>query len=225
MKQLYLAANWKSNKTIAEAKAWVSAFSSRIQNIKVSSTVQIILYPSFTALDVVKKEIEHFRLPVQTGVQTISSFPSGAYTGEISASMVSGIASWVLIGHSERRSYFGETDDVLIKKVEQAKSENMNIMYCVGDEQSSVPLQVDVIAYEPVAAIGSGKAQNPEEAERFCRDIKAKYPGKPVLYGGSVTADNAGTFCSQASIDGVLVGKAGLDPEAFLRIYSAVSSL
>jgi len=220
MKQLYLVANWKSNKTIEESITWIQSASWRT-NLKLKEGIIFILCPPFIALATLKDEIQKANFPILLGVQNISQFGNGAYTGEISAQMLKGLVEYVLVGHSERRKYFSENDDMLFKKVEQVKLAGLKVIYCVESSTVSVPLQVDLIAYEPIAAIGSGKPENPEDAERVCKQIKEKHTNIPILYGGSVTPDNIAMYLKQPSIDGALVGGASLDPERFFHLIEA----
>jgi len=225
MKHLYLVANWKSNKSVNESIEWIRTFKSQVSTLKLKENIHLILCVPFTVVTSLHEEMKSLDVPLYLGVQDISSFPNGAYTGEVSASMVKGIAQWTIIGHSERRKYFHETDDVLLKKVQQGVSEGLHIIYCIESSDVSVPLQIDAIAYEPVSAIGSGKAQPPQDAEIVCRQIKTLHPNVSILYGGSVNPDNIAEFCKQPSIDGVLVGTASLDPDKFFHLIEAVSSL
>jgi triosephosphate isomerase len=149
------------------------------------------------------------------GAQDVSAFGDGAYTGEVSARQIKELADWVIIGHSERRKYFSETDELLAKKEEQAKSAGLKIIYCVPNDSTDIPKGVDVVAYEPVWAIGTGKSDTPENANAVIATIKATSQVPVVLYGGSVTAANVASFVGQPSIDGVLAGGASLDPVTF----------
>ncbi len=157
--------------------------------------------------------------------QDVSPFATGAYTGEISAAQIKEFAEWVIIGHSERRKYFGETDVMLEEKVKQANEAGLQIIFCVQDETTSVPQGVHVVAYEPVWAIGTGKTDSPENANAVISKIKDKTHVNICIYGGSITHENVKSFVDMPSIDGVLPGGASLDPEKFsLLIRSAVSS-
>jgi len=124
----------------------------------------------------------------------------------------------VIIGHSERRKNFGETDDILAKKVQQAKSAGLKIIYCVPDGNTDVPQGVDVVAYEPVWAIGTGESDTPEHANTVVADIKATSQVHTVLYGGSVTPDNVASFVAQPDIDGALPGGASLNAGTFAAL-------
>ncbi|MBI4065144.1 triosephosphate isomerase [Candidatus Gottesmanbacteria bacterium] len=226
MKKLFIAGNWKSNKGIVEAQEWLQSFKSQISNHNDQlSNICTILCAPFTLLYLLKQEIDHLHISIELGAQDVSPYDVGAYTGEVSASQIKEFARWVIIGHSERRKYFLENDAVLQKKVEQAKSVGLQIIYCVPDESTSVPSQVDVVAYEPIWAIGTGKTDTPENANRVIQEIKSKTKASVVIYGGSVTADNVASFVSQESIHGVLPGGASLDPEKFYKIITRSSSI
>ena len=202
-KRLFIAGNWKSNKTIVEAKEWVDAFKIQPNN------ATVVLCVPFTLLSVMKSP--NFRL----SAQNISPFPDGAYTGEVSARQVKEVAEWVIIGHSERRNYFGETDDLLVSKVERAKEAGLQVIFCVQDEYTLVPDSVSVVAYEPIWAIGTGKTETPENANAVISKIKEKTNISVCIYGGSVTHENVRSFVDMDAIDGVLPGGASLDPKKF----------
>ena len=220
MKQLYLVANWKSNKTVEEAQNWLL----QLKFSKKSDNLTIILCAPYTTLAVLKYAIGQAQLPILLGAQTVSSFPNGAYTGEISAQMLKGLVEHIIIGHSERRKYFNENDAMLFEKTKQAKLVDMKVIYCVENWNVSIPPDVSKIAYEPPTAIGSGKAEDPNTAEAVCKRLKDQYRGIPILYGGSVTSENIVSFLKQPSIDGALVGGASLDTLQFARLVEAISS-
>lgn len=213
-----IAGNWKSNKTTADALRWLQDFKDHAGPIP--SYITVILCVPFTLLYTVKEKIKEYSLPVVLGAQNVSPFPEGAETGEESARMVRDLADWVIIGHSERRKNFGETDELLAKKVVQAKEAGLKIIYCVPDDHTPIPKDVDVAAYEPVWAIGTGESDTPENANSVITHIKAKSQVPTVLYGGSVTAANIASFTGQPSIDGVLAGGASLDPEKFADLIT-----
>lgn len=213
MKHLLIAGNWKSNKTISEAMEWL---------LKLSAIHRtIVLCVPYTLLSVMKKEIDRLKLPIGLGAQDVSPFDEGAYTGEVTARMVKELADWVIIGHSERRKYFSETDEMLKNKVDKAQKAGLKIIFCVGDDATPVPAGVDVVAYEPVWAIGTGKTDLPENANAVISSIKSKTGVPLVIYGGSVTAQNVASFTAQPLIDGVLPGGASLDPEKFRCLVEA----
>lgn len=215
MKQLFIVANWKSNKTSLEAKEWFDTIS-HLQNP--ISNKQIIICSSFTLLQTVQSITKQRQLPFELGAQDTSPFDKGAYTGEINGIQIKEFASHVIIGHSERRKNFHETDDVLQKKVEQAKKCGLTVIFCVQDETTAIPDNVDIVAYEPIFAIGSGKPDTPENANEVAQKIKENKSIQYVLYGGSVGSENVHSFTMLEHIDGVLVGGASLDPEEFAKI-------
>lgn len=225
MKQIFVAGNWKSNRTISEASLWLQKWNAKCQisNIKWENA-DIVLCVPYTLLSFFHDQIQTLKLPIQLGAQDVSPYPSGAYTGEVNARQIKELADWVIIGHSERRKHFGETDVVLAQKVQQAKSEGLKIIYCVPDQKTAIPDEVDVVAYEPVMAIGTGVSEDPELANVVISGIKLRSHLSKVIYGGSVTADNAGLFVSQPAIDGILPGGASLDAEKFYQLIQMATS-
>ena len=221
MKQFYLVANWKSNKTVPEAKEWILAFGHLLSDKKIPTNVTIILCAPFTVSALLQEEITTLHVPIHLGVQTISSYPSGAFTGEVSAQMVKGLVEYVLIGHSERRRYFHETDEELFNKSKEASDNGLKIIYCVEGADQAVPSEAVAVLYEPKSAIGSGISEDPIISAHMCEKISEKNNHVPVLYGGSVTEKTMNGFISQASISGVGVGGASLKPEQFIQLIEA----
>lgn len=216
MKPLLIAGNWKSNKKTADALQWLQDFKAHAGPIP--SYVTVVLCVPFTLLYLAKEAIKADSLPLVLGAQNVSPFPDGAQTGEESARQIKEFSDWVIIGHSERRKNFGETDDILVKKVLQAKSAGLKIIYCVPDGKTAVPQGVDVVAYEPVWAIGTGESDTPGHANAVIADIKAASQVHTVLYGGSVTPDNVALFVAQPDIDGALPGGASLNAGTFAAL-------
>ncbi|TSC66103.1 MAG: Triosephosphate isomerase [Microgenomates group bacterium Gr01-1014_80] len=214
MKNLWIIANWKSNKTIQEALDWISIVGSKLEK---RENLKVIVCPTFSALSEVKKAITVGNFPLMVGSQDLSPFPEGAYTGEEAASMLQQFIGLSIIGHSERRQNFGETDETVAKKVKQALDNQIIPLVCVQGKETPVPEGVKLIAYEPIFAIGTGNPDTPENANEVTENFKEKY-GAEVLYGGSVTSENVKNFVSMENISGVLVGGASLDPEEFVRI-------
>lgn len=224
MKNIWIIANWKSNKTIAEALDWVSKVGPQIPK---KDNLKVVVCPTFSCLSEVKKAITVGGFPLMVGSQDLSPFGAGAYTGEEPAPLLNQIIDLAIIGHSERRYNFGETDEMIAKKATQAKEFNIIPLVCVQDEEAQVPNDCKMIAYDPSWAIstgltntpGAGKVANPEDADKVAAMFKQKYgEDLEVIYGGSVTSENAKGFISQTNISGVLPGNASLDPEEFVRI-------
>lgn len=212
MKRQYIIANWKSNKTEVETRSWFAKISNNVNK-------EIIICPAFTVLSWAKKLIDQYSLPFKLGAQNISPFDEGSYTGEINGRQIQEFAQYVIIGHSERRRYFHEDEEILEKKVKMALSAGLIPIFCVEDSKASIPGGVTIVAYEPTLAIGTGNPDTPQNANATAKDIKDKSPGvRYVLYGGSVTAKNVNEFTRLPNLDGVLVGGASLNPSEFFEI-------
>lgn len=217
MEKLFIIANWKSHKTSNEAKSWAQGLLGF--QFPESHEKETIICPPFTSLPILKTFIDENNLPIKMGAQNVSQFEEGAYTGEISAREVGEFAEYVIIGHSERRKNFSETDEILAEKVQKALSQNLIPIFCVQGADTLIPEGVKLVAYEPIFAIGTGLPDTPEDAEMVSKKIKEKYSFVQfVLYGGSVTPEDVNTFTQMQSVDGVLVGGASLDPEKFRQI-------
>lgn len=245
-----IAGNWKMNLDHLQAIALVQKLSWTLGDVKHNfSAAQVAVFPPFTDLRSVQTLIAADKLALQLGAQDVSAHPPGAHTGEIAAEFLAKLdTTFVLVGHSERRSDHGETDDVVAAKLRRVLACGMTPLLCIGESaddreqhgSSTVPIaQLEaalngvsassdlVVAYEPVWAIGTGHAASPNEAQEvICaiRDSIAQTLGDDaatrtrVLYGGSVKSDNVASFLREPDIDGVLVGGASLDAEEFARI-------
>jgi triosephosphate isomerase (TIM) len=226
MKDIIIAGNWKSNKSISEAELWMKAFAPLVltQREKLGNTKIIICSP-FLDLTTLKHYVDELDLPIELGAQDVSPFPEGAYTGEVTAKMLTEVSQWVIVGHSERRKYLHEADEELVNETKRAKEAGLKVIYCVSDDQMLVPAEADVIGYEPTWAIGTGKTDTPENANSVITNIKAKFAITKAVYGGSVTADNVATFMGQPAIDGALIGGASLDPAKFMNLIINASSI
>lgn len=220
-KTLWVIANWKSNKTIEEALHWLSLVGPKLpyrENIKV------VVCPTFLALEEMKKAIQVGNFPILLGAQNLSPFPEGAYTGEEAARLLKGIVDLAILGHSERRRNFGETDEMIKNKVAQANQNGITPLVCVQSEDALVPEGCRLVAFEPFEAIGSGHPDTPEDADLVAQGLNKKYAEDlTVLYGGSVTADNVQAFVSRDHLFGVLVGGSSLEPDEFVKIVENCS--
>lgn len=250
----FIAGNWKMYKTIAEARQLVSEMIPGLQAVK---GVDKVLCPPFTDLLAVKAMLEGTEIGL--GAQNMHWESAGAFTGEVSPVMLAEICQYVIIGHSERRAYFGETDDTVNRKVKAAISHGLVPIMCIGEtlqeneagttkqvlEKQLAGGLVDVslseatesgkvnliIAYEPVWAIGTGKAATSNGANAVISDVIRPALANifsnqiaqsiRVLYGGSVKAANAVEYFKQPDIDGALVGGASLKVEEFIPIVQA----
>lgn len=225
MKKLYVLGNWKSNKTMDEAAFWIDTYSKKQKNLPENITV--IVCPAFHHVSLFDKQT----CSVALGVQDISAFDTGAYTGEIAASMLEGLVTYAMIGHPERRIHFSETNEQVAEKVKKVLAHNIKPVVCVShmDQVRSLRTLVPeyakngVILYEPTGAIGTGIAGTPESANNAAKEIINILGNAPVLYGGSVVPENVSGFINEEYISGVGVGGASLDAEKFIQLISYVS--
>ena len=251
MRTPIVAGNWKMNKTVEEARSLVFSMSLKLREIE---GVERVLCPPFPALVAVSALLQG--TDIGLGAQNLHWEEKGAFTGEVAPNMIAEFCQYVIIGHSERRAYFGETDETVNRKLHAAMSHNLTPIVCVGEtedeyesdrtgevvrRQISLGLaDVDsakaariVVAYEPVWAIGTGKASSPENANAVLaghiRPALADLFGADmaqairIQYGGSVNGSNADEFFGQPDIDGALVGGASLKTDEFVAIAQAAS--
>ena len=244
-----VAGNWKLNKTAAEAKALINEM---LPGLEAVATVENLICPPFLAIPAAAELLKGSK--VALGAQNVFWEEKGAFTAEVAPNMVAEFCRFVIIGHSERRAYFGETDETVNKRVKAAMAHELIPVVCVGEtlaqnEAGETNVVVSrqmrdglagltvanaselVIAYEPVWAIGTGKAAYPDDASRVIG--KAIRPvltdlfgeeiaqGVRVLYGGSVKPGNAAEFFSEEEVDSALVGGASLKAADFIGITEA----
>ena len=237
MRKIVIAGNWKMHKTQAESREFLQGFLPLLK--EESEQRELVLCAPFTALTALSTNLHGSR--VRVGAQNIHWEDSGAYTGEISGLMLSEIGvRYVVVGHSERRQYFGETDETVNKRLKAAQRHGLRPILCVGETKQQrdagetealifsqlekdlvdVDQQNLVIAYEPIWAIGTGETCASNEANRVIGLIRSKLknPKVSIQYGGSVKPGNIDEIMAQSEIDGALVGGASLQPESFARI-------
>ncbi|MEK7166201.1 MAG: triose-phosphate isomerase family protein [Patescibacteria group bacterium] len=222
----YIVGNWKSNKTVAEAVLWWQEFSALWRKSPPDiSHIKVILCPAFIHLQLLDSLIKLTTIPLHLGLQDVSGFPGGAYTGQVSAQMAKDMAHFTLVGHSERRKYVKETDVELGAKVNQAVAFGIEPIYCVQSEEMTIPSNCQTVAYEPVWAIGTGTPDTPQNARKVAGAIKASHSEvKTVIYGGSVTAQNVAAYVEESQIGGVLPGGASLTPLSFYQLILNAAS-
>ncbi len=255
MRKPFVAGNWKMYKNIAETRHLVSELVPGLQAVQ---GVEKVLCPPFTSLLAASSLIEG--TDIGLGAQNLHWEASGAFTGEISPAMVAELCKYVIIGHSERRAYFGETDETVNLKVRAAMQYGLIPIVCVGETLQEneanrtfevvsrqvreglkgLSLTADeltqpslVVAYEPVWAIGTGKAATADGANAVIKDVirgalsdkfgSAVAQAVRILYGGSVKGANAAEFFTQPDIDGALVGGASLKADEFIKIVQAAA--
>lgn len=245
MPETVVVGNWKMNTNLGQALELAAGIGNQLKNVP---GVQVVLCPPFPFLSSVGEALRGSA--VQLGAQNMHWEDSGAFTGEVAAQMLQGLCEYVILGHSERRQLFGETDELINRKIRSALSHGLRPILCVGetlDERESGKAKtvvaeqvrrgladiVDItslaVAYEPVWAIGSGLAATPEIAAEVMsegilevlRELYADAGSEvPLLYGGSVNPSNIGEFAAQTSIHGALVGGASLQVSQFVQIVN-----
>jgi len=259
MKKIYLYGNWKMNMTRGETEGFYRDFNELVKDAQLSAaigeTLEAAVFPPFTSLaaaEAASKTCAPGKAPF-LGAQNAYFESKGAFTGDISMPMLKDIGcTHVILGHSERRTIFGETDGLIAKKVKAALDAQLVPVFCYGETLeeresnqtfdvisrqlqalsvlSAAELEKIVYAYEPVWAIGTGKTATSGQAQEACAYSK-KLLGEmgakvvAVLYGGSVKPDNAKELLSMDAIDGALVGGASLKAETFLQIYRGYAGI
>lgn len=224
-----IIANWKANKTVAEALEWLKEFQNRKKTEKTNlKKAEVVICPPFIALEPLRLKIKDWHLEIKLGAQDVSPFPDGPYTGEISARMLTGLVDYVLIGHSEREKDFGENIKTAGQKIRMAQGVGITPILCVAD-LDEIPKEESpsfYLLYEPPSAIsqkGVYRPETPEKAQRTIARWKSKLKHVPrLLYGGSVNPQNIAQFLAQPDIDGALVGHASLDPNVFWELINNV---
>lgn len=242
MRKPLIAANWKMNKTTGETEDFIHSFLPIVKDVR---DVDIIIAPPFTSLINVSRLLRGTN--IKLAAQDVFYEEKGAFTGAVSPVMLLDAGcSFVIIGHSERRQYFLETDEIVNKKVKASRENGLEVILCIGESLKErednktfavlhrqlsnslkdIPLRGISIAYEPVWAIGTGKTATPiqaNEAHAFIRGWLRKQYGEDadktrILYGGSVTPENIDSLTAEPEVDGALVGGASLDPQSFGKI-------
>lgn len=239
MRKIVIAGNWKMFKTQVETQEFLQGFMPLLS--ETPEDREVVLCAPFTDLGTLSRNLHGSRIKV--GAQNVHWEETGAFTGEISAPMLTEIGvRYVVIGHSERRQYFGETDETVNLRLKAAQSHGLTPILCVGESKAQrdagetekiISQQLDqdlvdidqanlVIAYEPIWAIGTGDTCKSGEANRVIGLIRDQLTNKnvPIQYGGSVKPENVDEIMAQPEIDGALVGGASLEPESFARIVN-----
>ncbi len=223
----FIVANFKSHQTTPEAEEWVKKFTSIFQGKP--GVAAVILAPSFSNLHIYET-VQYTLL----AAQDVSPFPPGAYTGAVNARQLKDLgANYCLVGHSERRQWFGETHSQVARKARELWDQKICPIVCLDQDYARdqiaalepfpEPPTPVLYAYEPVESIGTGHPQNPAEVENIINDIR-RFTEKNslILYGGSITANNAKQYLSLTSVAGLLVGTASLDPNEFNAIINQI---
>jgi triosephosphate isomerase len=231
-----IAGNWKMYKAPEEAAAFCRALKERLPDLR---GVDVAVCPPYVSLPAAVRELADTEIAV--AAQNVHWEAQGAFTGEVSAPMLRELGVYgTIVGHSERRQFFGETDETTARRAAAALDAGLSVIACVGELEEErerreteealrrqiAPLEAHeslVIAYEPVWAIGTGKTATPEQAQEAHAFIRTLID-VPVLYGGSVKPENAEELLAQPDVEGALVGGASLDVESFARICEAAAT-
>jgi triosephosphate isomerase len=235
----FIAGNWKQHKGPAEAASFCTALAVELRQLE---GVRVAVCPPYVSLAAALGALAGSRIEVFA--QSVHWQAAGAYTGEVSAEMLLEVGvHGAIVGHSERRALFGETDETAARRTAYALEAGLDVIACVGELESEReageteavlrrqtaalaevvgPHEGLVLAYEPVWAIGTGKTATPEQAQEAHAFIRGLLD-VPILYGGSVKPDNAAELLAQPDVEGALVGGASLEAESFARICRAAS--
>ena len=246
MRKPIIAGNWKMNTSISEGVALSRAVAAKVGHV---ASVEVVVCPPFVSLQLVVAAVRETNLKV--GAQNVSEHDAGAFTGEVSVGMVSDLVDYAIVGHSERRSNFGESDAQVALKVRASIAGGLTPILCVGESEETrdagnaeqfVRGQVSeclrehhagqplVIAYEPIWAIGTGQAATLPQIEYMVESIREELAdtfdptvgeATPILYGGSVNPANIEEYAASDCIDGALVGGASLNADDFVAIVNA----
>lgn len=219
MDKTLFVANWKSHKLKDEGIHFFQELARKIEALNLESQ-QLVVAPPSTLLSKMREIVDEQKMPVLLAGQNVSSYPQGAYTGEINAKQLREFAEFVIIGHSERRRYLHESESDIENKIREATEAGLRVIQCVQDENGLVYTGVEYAAYEPVSAIGTGNPDDPKHVEEVFSEIHKKRPDAKLLYGGSVSADNINQYKSIQGIKGFLVGGASLDVDSFVSLLS-----
>lgn len=220
----YFIANWKARKNQEEAITWVQILLELIsQNLDLKkkidqSQTKIIICPPFPFLNSIKEMLSNWK-NIELGCQDLSSFDEGSYTGEVAAKSLQGLVNYAIIGHSERRKFFNETNELLFKKVDMARKYRIEPIFCIRDEKDIFPKDINYLAYEPVYAIGTGLNESSQKVTAMEKTLNLN-PKIKFIYGGSVNSNNYHDYSELSEVDGFLIGTACIDVNEFFRLLS-----
>lgn len=223
-----LIGNWKSNQHIKEVSNWFEEFS---KTYKAKDSIEVVLAVPFVFLMEAAELIKKYSLVMSLAAEDVSPYEQGSYTGAINASMLSGLVKYSVVGHSERREYFKETNQDVARKVERLLEEKITPVVCVDEpymgEQlgllSNEQLEKIVVAYEPLSAIGTGNPANPDDVSQVVKRIKQIAPEAPIIYGGSTNAENTQEYAGVENVSGLLPGGSSLKPVEFSKMVDNLS--
>lgn len=246
-RRLLVAGNWKMHHGVAAT----NSFAEDLLDRELPEGIDVVVCPPFTSLPAASLLLAESGIGI--GGQNVHWEDAGAFTGEVSAGMLKELGvDWVVVGHSERRAMFGESDETAARRAACAQAAGLTVIFCLGetleereegqtegvlDRQVAAVADLDparlVVAYEPVWAIGTGRNASPDQAEEAHRFLRARLAGffgeraageLRIVYGGSMKPENAGDLLARAEVDGGLVGGASLDAGSFFAIIRAAAA-
>ncbi|CAN5147417.1 triose-phosphate isomerase [soil metagenome] len=214
----YLIANWKTEITFAEIQIWTATFTKLIsENSSVNAAIEnkdlcIVVCPPYPFIAYVEEQLQD--IGVYVGSQDVSKKDQGKYTGEVTAQVLRRMVDFAIVGHSERRTNFKETDEDIAEKIQQCTANDIQPILCIRGTEDKIPAESKIIAYEPVAAIGTGQNADPASVVEMKKQL-ALAEDVSFLYGGSVKKENIRSYHDTGEIQGYLVGSASLDATNF----------
>jgi triosephosphate isomerase len=227
----YVIGNWKCHKSSDDGRRWLDRFAALYRPHR---DLQVIVAPSMVSLESIAGHLKGLSLEnVSLAAQDVSPFPKGSYTGAVAADMVSKMAGYAIIGHSERRRYFHETSQDVVNKVTEAADSGLVPIVCVDSSNAFAQLAAlaDIeckqllVAYTPVDALNFKIPESPAKVAETVAHLRQKFPAFPVVYGGALLPENVREYLQLSSLSGVFVGSSSLEPETFADICSQASLL
>ncbi len=217
----YLIANWKAQMTFPQIQTWCQDFlelvnsdTALLTNLQ-QNNIEIIICPPFPFIQFVQYQIKNVK-NIVVGAQTVSSIEEGKFTGEVTAKSLQGIAQYAIIGHSERRTHFNETEEMISQKIDQCKKYGVQTILCVRNQEDTI-YETDIVAYEPTSSIGTGKNANPQDVVTMKKTLNLSST-IPFLYGGSADENNEHEYLQTGEVNGFLVGTASLNAKEFYEM-------
>lgn len=214
----YIIANWKAHMTLTDVTEWMESF---VKNdfSEIKDQFKIIIAAPYHTLESVKRVTDQYTF-MHVASQDVSLYEVGAYTGEVSAQMLYGLVEHSIIGHSERRKLFNESNEIIHKKAKHAKTFGIEPIICIRSSEDTIPVHTKIIVYEELTSIGNGNNESVENVLNMQKSIdpQNKYA---FLYGGSVNETNVADYISHDSIAGVCIGTASINPQEFYATIKA----
>ncbi len=226
----YVVGNWKSNKNRVDAQTWFSEFASRYNPV---DGLEVIIAPSFVCLCSLSEYVQALHIKnLFLAAQDVSPFPKGSYTGAVAADMVRGMVDYVIIGHSERRRYFRETPQDTANKMAETVDAGLKPIVCIDQPFAMAQLtalhDIDceemLLAYGPVEAVTARIPETVDRVVEATQFIGQVHPARPIIYGGSLTVENADAYIALPNLAGIFVGQSSLDAACFATLCNKVAA-